>query len=208
VNAQLKYLTIYTGEVLKQSIDNKPPDPAIIEHIHDATRNIHALAENLTRFLKTKYMQPSLASINVRNLVEQKLELFSIGVKKRGNQLENDIAPSLLVHQNETLFGILLHNLIDNALKHTAKGNILISSHDEKEGIVSLRIKDSGAGMSEEQVRLYNNFLEKDNLPKSERPPGFGFAIVKEIARILHMGIHIESTLNDGTTVIITMPGK
>jgi signal transduction histidine kinase len=203
VNAPLKYLTIYTGEVLKQSIDNKPPDPGTIEHIHNATRNIHALAENLTGFLKTKYKQPTLASINVRNLVEQKLELFSIGAKRKNVLLKNETDPTLFINQNETLLGILLHNLIDNALKNTGKGSVLITSRREKDGKVSLQISDTGRGLSEEQVQKYNTMFNSTVTDKSGVPTGFGFIIVKEIAKILHVSIHMESVLNEGTEITI-----
>lgn len=205
INAPLKYLTIYTGEVLKQSIDNKPPDPGTIEHIHNATRNIHALAENLTGFLKTKYKQPSLASINVRNLVEQKLELFSIGAKRKNILLKNEIDHTLFINQNETLLGILLHNLIDNALKNTGKGSVLVTSRREKDGKVSLQISDTGRGLSEGQVQKYNILFKSAVTDKSGVPTGFGFIIVKEISKILRVSIRIESVLNEGTEITVTI---
>jgi signal transduction histidine kinase len=205
INAPLKYLTIYTGDVLKQSIDNKSPDPGTIEHIHNATRNIHALSENLTGFLKAKYKRPSLASINVRNLVEQKLELFSIGAKRKNILLKNEIDLMLLINQNETLLGILLHNLIDNALKNTVRGSVLITSRQEKDGKVFLGIRDTGRGLSEEQVEQYNTMFSSTVAHKSNMPSGFVFIIVKEIAKILHVSIHIESVLNEGTEITVAI---
>jgi signal transduction histidine kinase len=205
VNAPLKYLSIYTNEVMEQVKGSKLPDISQVEHIHDATNRIYALVDNLTKFLKTRYKQPTLSSINVHNLVQQKLEMFRIGAKRKSNQLENNTAPDLSVNQNEILLGILLHNLIDNAVKHTIGGSIIVQTHCDEEGLLSLRIQDTGQGMTEEQVRKYNHFFRSNNFNKSERPSGFGLIIVKEIARILALKISMESVLNKGTTVIITI---
>jgi signal transduction histidine kinase len=205
VNAPLKYLTIYTNEVLEQVKESKLPDLSEVEHIHDATNRIYALVDNLTKFLKTRYRQPSLSSINIHDLVQQKLEMFRIGAKRKSTQLENNTAPDLYVNQNEILLGILIHNLVDNAVKYTINGSIIIQTHCNEEGLLSLRIQDTGQGIPTEQVLKYNHFFRSNNFNKSERPSGFGLIIVKEIARILDMKISMESVLNKGTTVIVTI---
>lgn len=205
VNAPLKYLTIYTGEMVEHVRNNKLPDINEVEHIHSSTNNIYALVENLTQFLKTKYKQPTLSSIDVWKLVQQKLELFSIGAKRKNILLKNEIDPKLFINQNETLLGILLHNLIDNALKNTVKGSVVITSRPEKDGKVSLLIKDTGRGLSEELVQKYNTIFSGTAAHKSNTPSGFGFIIVKEIAKILQISIHIESTLHDGTEITVTL---
>ena len=205
VNAPLKYLNIYTKEVMEQVKAKQMPDIHEMEHIHNATSSIHALVENLTLFLKSKYTESALSNISVWKLVQQKLELFYIGAKRRSILLENRTDPNLLINQNETLLGILLHNLIDNALKYTVKGNVLVTSDHRKEGILLLCIRDTGRGMSEEQVLKYNAFFEASAFYQSSTPSGFGFIIIKEIAKILNVAIHVASTLNEGTEIIITL---
>jgi signal transduction histidine kinase len=205
VNAPLKYLTIYTGEMLEQVKNNKLPDIIEVEHIHSSTNSIYTLVENLTQFLKTKYKQPTLSSINVWKLVQQKLELFSIGAKRKNILLKNEIDDNLFINQNETLLGILLHNLIDNALKNTVRGSVLITSHRHEGNKVSLKIKDSGKGIPGDQVEKYNMLFKSAAALKSDVPSGFGFIIVKEIAKILHVSVHMESTLNEGTEITVTI---
>lgn len=205
VNAPLKYLTIYTGEMVEHVRNNKLPDINEVEHIHSSTNSIYTLIENLTQFLKTKYKQPTISSINVWKLVQQKLELFSIGAKRKNILLKNETDGNLFINQNETLLGILLHNLIDNALKNTARGSILITSLQEKDGKVSLLIKDTGRGLSDEHVQQYNSIFSGTAAHKSNTPSGFGFIIVKEIAKILHVSIHIESEPHEGTEITVTI---
>jgi signal transduction histidine kinase len=191
--------------MLEQVKNNKLPDIIEVEHIHSSTNSIYTLVENLTQFLKTKYKQPTLSSINVWKLVQQKLELFSIGAKRKNILLKNEIDDNLFINQNETLLGILLHNLIDNALKNTVRGSVLITSHRHEGNKVFLKIKDTGRGIPKEQVQQYNMLFKSAAALKSDVPSGFGFIIVKEIAKILHVSVHMESTLNEGTEITVTI---
>jgi signal transduction histidine kinase len=205
VNAPLKYLSIYTGEMVEHVRNNKLPDIEEVEYIHSSTNKIYALVENLTQFLKTKYKQPTLSGIHVWKLVQQKLELFSIGAKRKNILLKNEVDHKLFIKDNETLLAILLHNLIDNALKYTARGSVLITSGLGKDGKVSLHIRDTGSGMSGEQVQKFNAIFKSPAAHKSDIPSGFGFTIVKEIAHILQVSVHIESAPNEGTEITVTL---
>jgi signal transduction histidine kinase/ligand-binding sensor domain-containing protein len=205
VNAPLKYLTIYTGEILEHVRNNKLPDIREVEHIHNSTNNIYALVENLTQFLKSKYRQPTLSSINIWQLIQQKLDMFSMGADRKSILLINDTNPNLSINHNETLLGILLHNLIDNALKYTSRGSVVIASYQGESGEISLQIRDTGKGMPEDQVQQCNA-LFSGVMPGPNVPSGFGFIIVKEIAKLLRVSVHMESVVNKGTTITVAIP--
>ncbi|MBT4890991.1 MAG: ATP-binding protein, partial [Rhodospirillales bacterium] len=102
----------------------------------------------------------------------------------------------------------ILLNLLGNAIKFTpAGGNITLSAKSSGRNI-SLRITDTGIGISNEKLPgLTKPFTRAERDPhKAVEGWGLGLAITKSLID-LHMGsIDIESAIGKGTTVTITLP--
>ncbi len=112
------------------------------------------------------------------------------------NQLKNFILPKLT-----------LQPLVENALYHgikakRRKGHILVIGRIQNERLI-LEVTDDGCGMTEERLNTVRASLAYD---KSE---GFGLRTVHQRIQILfgvEYGLTIESTLDVGTKIIVTIP--
>lgn len=98
----------------------------------------------------------------------------------------------------------LLINVIDNAFKFTESGGkVTVNAAKEKNEIVII-IKDTGCGISEEELPRVKEKFYKGKNSKSQN--GIGLSICDEIANLHGGSFIIESALNIGTTVKVTLP--
>ena len=101
-------------------------------------------------------------------------------------------------------------NLLGNALKYTETGFIMIELEQEKGNSdpqfceFTLTVEDSGKGMSTEfqNTRLFSAFSQEDPFSNGT---GLGLSIVKQIVESLRGEISVESKVNEGTKISVTM---
>ncbi len=131
-----------------------------------------------------------IQQIRYRDLMEYEIEI--------PDQLKNFILPKLT-----------LQPLVENALYHGIKvrrrqGSIHVAGRAENEHLI-LEVTDDGIGMSEERLDAVRASLADG------RSEGFGLRAVHQRIQILfggEYGLAIESTVDAGTKVIVTMPMK
>lgn len=101
-----------------------------------------------------------------------------------------------------------LTNLFSNAIKFSPRGgNILVSWITEANNLI-LRVKDSGTGMSEKQIKSVFDPGTVTSTPgtEGEKGTGYGLPLVAKIVKFHKGSISIESTMGEGTTFIIRLP--
>ncbi len=142
---------------------------------------------------------------NISTLVEQK-------AKEKGLEVLFGVdsnVPSTLMGDPLRL-GQVLTNLLNNAVKFTDKGEIIVSctldaTLGEK---VRLRfmIKDTGIGMTQEQQRrLFTAFTQADgSITRRFGGTGLGLTITKRLVELMDGDIQILSEYGKGTAVIFT----
>ena len=96
-------------------------------------------------------------------------------------------------------------NLLSNAVKFTKKGSIHIGV--EYEGnTLGIKVKDSGTGMSEEQMkRIFAPFNRLENADTQEGF-GLGLSIAKALVELLGGKIDVESHVGFGSLFTVTLP--
>jgi PAS domain S-box-containing protein len=102
----------------------------------------------------------------------------------------------------------ILHNLVGNALKFTAKGSVKLTVEGDPRGPLKLRVRDTGIGMSEDQVAtLFEAFRQADaSTTRRFGGTGLGMSIVKSLAELMGGSISLESWPGEGTCVEVSLP--
>ena len=97
--------------------------------------------------------------------------------------IELDATSPCPIAADEVLIGVLLRNLLDNAIRYSPRGAAVHASVRCAEGRVRLRIEDSGPGLAESELaRLGERFFRV--LGSGEGGSGLGWSIVRRIAAV------------------------
>ncbi|MBI2534592.1 MAG: PAS-domain containing protein [Deltaproteobacteria bacterium] len=151
--------------------------------------------------------------VEVKNLIQRVLEVFMDGAAKKQVALTDFVEPDLppLSGAPDRLQQLLI-NLVDNAIKYTPPGGeVQVSGRllkDDGEPRIELAVSDTGLGIPEKDIpRLTERFYRVDKTRSRDLGgTGLGLAIVKHIVQAHGGELKIESVVQKGTTVRITLP--
>ena len=131
----------------------------------------------------------------------------AIAVKNESVKLELS-GSDFYINADKAKIEQVLVNLIDNAVKYNKEGGVVtISLTDSKDSVI-IAVKDEGQGIPDKYLsRIFERFYRVDKARSSQLGgTGLGLAIVKHIV-LLHGGdVHIESQVDRGTKVTVTLP--
>ncbi|MCD6332516.1 MAG: PAS domain-containing protein, partial [Bacteroidales bacterium] len=102
----------------------------------------------------------------------------------------------------------VLDNLIDNALKFTSQGSVILGVMPPKEGFITFFVKDTGIGINpENQKKIFDRFEQIDTgLTRKFGGTGLGLNLTRSIVNLLGGKIRVESQPGKGSTFFITHP--
>jgi signal transduction histidine kinase/HAMP domain-containing protein len=126
----------------------------------------------------------------------------------KGLKLETDLATDAATcFADPTAVRQILGNLVDNAVRHTARGSVTVFSTRDG-GVVTLGVRDTGSGIPTEHLpRIFERFYRVDPArSREEGGTGLGLAIVKHLVESHGGRVKAESLLGAGTTIRATFP--
>lgn len=142
----------------------------------------------------------------VRELFRETEEFFSgIGFNNH-NTFLIEPGEDIGIWIDKQLLRIILHNLIDNANKHTEGGAIRLSAFLQGEELV-IKVADTGEGMSlQDLASLQSRLQDTRNVFVTDSGSNLGYRIIRDFVARLNGRIEVESVLKQGTTVTIFFP--
>jgi two-component system sensor histidine kinase QseC len=119
----------------------------------------------------------------------------------RGQTLQLEAPAACRVAGDEALIGVLVRNLVDNALRYSPNQAQVWVSVAMESGQAVLRVQDSGAGMTEpEMARLGERFYRV--LGSDQPGSGLGWSIVKRIATVFGAQVQVSRSERLGGLVV------
>ena len=154
--------------------------------------------------------------LDIRQVVEEVIDLFAQRAHQKGIELLLDIDPYLhrWAKGDELRIRQILMNLVSNALKFTASGHVLVRARgtNPSETHVSLVIDvvDTGTGiLPENQAAIFDAFVQEDgSTTRRFGGTGLGLAISRQLATIMGGDITMLSQPGQGSTfsLSVTLP--
>lgn len=185
--------------------------------IQTAGRNLLATVSNILDFSELESGKMTLAEESY-NITSTITDIINIALTmENGKQLELIVdcdadLPSNLLGDEQKLRRIVL-NLMENAIKFTREGGIVlrVKSRKEEYGInLLVTISDSGIGMTQEELeKIFNNFGQLNSgRNREEGGIGLGLAITQALVQNMGGFITVESEAGNGTEFRLTIPQK
>ncbi|HFE39168.1 MAG TPA: hypothetical protein ENK06_12240 [Gammaproteobacteria bacterium] len=108
---------------------------------------------------------------------------------------------------NSDAIGILMRNLIDNAIRYTPKGGEVEVSITRKENTIIWSVADSGPGIPEEErSKIFNRFYR--SLGTKESGSGLGLSIVTRIADLHYLSIQLATSKMGGLQIDVLFAAR
>jgi signal transduction histidine kinase len=121
--------------------------------------------------------------------------------------ISTDLKPATLWMDKESFYLIFI-NLIDNAIKYNITDGTISVLCDEKDGVASIQIKDTGIGISSDALeRVFEPFYtDSKDRSSSSTGTGLGLALVKQLVEKQKGTIRLNSVKGQGTEVCLSFP--
>ena len=153
---------------------------------------------------------------DMRQLVRELLDFFSETAAHKGLRLTAELSDALYREYEGDPVRIrqILTNLIGNAIKFTAQGEIVLRMTVVEEGRekteLCIKVQDTGIGIEPSiQTKLFMPFTQADgSTTRKYGGTGLGLAIVKQLADLMGGTVGVESVLGRGSTFWCTIQLK
>ncbi len=161
-------------------------------------------------------LQVETIAFDMRQLVKDVLELFSGPAESKGLKLAA-VLPQVLLPEYEgdpVRIRQILTNLIGNAIKFTAQGQITLHITVDEDSVsnttLCLQVHDTGIGLEPTiQAKLFTPFTQADgSTTRRYGGTGLGLAIVKQLAQLMGGMVGVDSVLGQGSTFWCTIQLK
>jgi two-component system, OmpR family, sensor histidine kinase QseC len=173
-----------------------------------ATRLVEQLL-TLAR-LETHSAQASLPSsmVDVSAICRREIAEIAPQALMHQQDIELIAAPNSYIQGDEVLVGVLIRNLIDNALRYSKDGSRVHVQINHSETTISLSVEDSGEGMTESEItRLGERFFRV--LGHDQPGSGLGWSIVQRICKVSGATLAVgKSSELGGLSVVVSWPAE
>ncbi len=147
--------------------------------------------------------------VNPASIADDVTSLFWEKASSKNLDLAARVAPNmpLALAADPVRLNQILSNLVNNALKFTDQGQVLISLSFEQ-GHLVMAVSDSGIGIPQKKLnQLFEAFSQADQtITRKFGGSGLGLAICKRLAEAMGGTISVRSELGKGSTFMVRLP--
>ena len=207
--AQLRLALELWEEDIKEGKKDKDKEELFDGIIKDNLKRLNNTIESILELTSLEFGREDYdkESIPLRDLIIKVIKSSALLAREKGLTIKG-VLPERLPNVTVDKQGItrVITNLIDNAIKYTSKGGILISLQ-QKDSVLEFSVKDSGIGIEipkEQYSKLFDRFYQENVATPGT---GIGLSICKTILEAHGGNIWVESEGKDkGSTFKFTLP--
>jgi signal transduction histidine kinase len=195
---------VLAAGVLERALPEQPGDSVAARMLRSLRRNAEQLRKLLDAVLAAHtaprpgaQLDPHLRGFELWPLVEGLVQEFEPLARSSGTRLVNAIPDELEIYADASLLGRAFRNLIENAIRHAPRGEIVIGAESAGDA-VSCWVRDDGVGI--ERTRVAKVFDPGETTNAGNGGQGLGLAIVQQIVAAHGGTIHVASETGRGTS--------
>ncbi|MGI5308301.1 response regulator [Rheinheimera sp. WS51] len=180
-----------------------------------ASQSLLTILNDILDFSKVESgkLELELHSFSLTELLHELAVILTASAADKHLEILYDLAtdiPDLLIGDALRIKQILI-NLAGNAIKFTAQGEVIISVKASNTSgnniLLEIAIKDTGIGMTKEQINhIFSGFQQAESsISRRFGGTGLGLAISKRLAELMQGSISVTSTPNVGSEFTVTL---
>lgn len=192
------------------SLTDKPLPDEVRRTVTQIDKSVVAMQDLLDALLDISRLDagtvtPKLADFPVYRLLSAMETSYALNAERKGIELRT-VPSSVAVRSDPILLERILHNLVSNAVRYTARGKVLLGCR-RRGAHLRIEVWDTGVGIAADQLRLiFDEFYRVTDPLAEERGLGLGLAIVDRLARLLGHKISVRSVPGKGSMFAIDVP--
>ena len=208
----ITYLEGYSKVLAEKMVHSEEEKNRYLEVIHQEAKRMKHLVDDVFELSKMEEGKISLSLewMDLSEALKSAIDKLEPKLKEKGLGLDYQVESNLpYTFADGVRMEQIFINLLDNAIRYTDSGQIMVSMFREQSNLI-FQISDTGPGIPEEdQPYIFERFYRVEKSRSREHGgTGLGLAIVKKLIDLQGGYIEMKSTVNKGTTFILTFPIK
>jgi signal transduction histidine kinase len=203
------------GELLREGWATEEKRKTYYAYIHDEAERLARLIDNVLQLARMTRNELRLAprAATVRELLDAVGPKVAATVERAGFALRTDCAEEAagaVVEVDTDAFSQILINLVDNAVKFSAKAEpriVDITCRLDAQQRVVIGVRDYGPGVPKDQMRkIFRLFYRIDSgLTRETLGTGIGLALVRQLAEAMGGAVDVANR-EPGAEFLVTLP--
>lgn len=199
------------SQLLDIAPDLQPEYQQDAAEIHKAGKHLLGLINDILELSKIEsgHVAISIEEVNLKSVVSECVSMVTQLALDRGLTFScDDFDGSINVLGDRTKIRQVLLNLLSNAIKYNVDaGDVRIIIQQEANNFIKISVKDSGIGISEEEIRdLFKPFSRLDARLSDIEGTGIGLTITKEMIERMNGEVGVDSEKGVGSEFWFTLP--
>jgi PAS domain S-box-containing protein len=186
------------------------PDAELyLSMISKTSAKLDEILKNLLHLTALKQTEPKIEDFVFNSIINDIISGIKENVSPKPPEIILNFEKQAEIKSDKTILKLILHNLIDNAVKYSKKNSpnskveISLVEHADKKQII---ISDNGIGIGKDSLQKVFNMFYRGT--EASTGSGLGLYTVKSFVEKLHGSVEIKSIENEGTHVTISLPSQ
>jgi two-component system sensor histidine kinase/response regulator len=146
-------------------------------------------------------------TIDLKAQVDEQIQLSQSEIDIKKVDIINNVLQNTKVFIDPNIIGIVVRNILGNAIKYSFSSGKIELSAEEDEAFCKFIIRDFGIGMDETQLeKLFVSLGKSKEGTEGEKGSGFGLQLSKDFIEDSGGSLEVKSELGEGTTFTVFIP--
>lgn len=190
--------------------DRKDADEAridrYVEFVLRGGQRLRTLVDDLLAYVHIENTEACMESVELDDAVEETRQSLADAIEKSGAMLSSEKLP--VIRGDRTLIGLLLQNLVSNAIKFRRPGErpaVGITATQDAERLL-IHVTDNGIGVPlEYRERIFGAF-QRLHARSDYEGSGLGLALCRRIADMHGARLSVQSGTDGGSCFVLALP--